>query len=257
VVSYHGSDLHGKGWLFKLSQAIARRAAANICVTGEQGLRLGTHHEVISYGIDLERFRASAEKKQTPGPLDPKEKPFCFCYVGYLIPLKRVEAIISAMAELPQNVILNIAGDGPCRDKLEAKVAQLGLRQRVTFLGSLPYHRVQEIFLDSDAHLLVSEREGRPNVILQAMACGIPSLASAVGGIPEQIVHGETGELLSPCLGDLSQRMKAWCEAPQELEAMGKKARLRLENMGIASAEIARKHGLLYNKLSSKGFTGL
>jgi glycosyltransferase involved in cell wall biosynthesis len=232
MVSYHGSDLHGSGIIFKLSKAMAQRADTNICVTKEQGLRLEQNHAVISYGIDLERFKPMVR---------PTKPDFVFCYVGYLIPLKRVDRLISAMTELPAHAKLMIYGDGPCRGTLEAQVKEHGLSDRITFHGSKPYHLIHDVFQQADAHVLVSEREGRPNVILQAMACGIPSCASAVGGIPEQILHEQTGLLCVPELTNLVENMTTLCDDVDRTKQLGLAAHERIRSMGISTDDIAKR----------------
>lgn len=103
-------------------------------------------------------------------------------------------------------------------------------------------------------HLLVSEREGKPNVIFQAMACGIPSLATPVGGIPEQIVHGQTGWLAN---GQAIAIVEAWQSITEHynlparsiLATAGLQAQVRLHHLKIDVASIAKQHHELYQSL--------
>ncbi|HEX4602297.1 MAG TPA: N-acetyl-alpha-D-glucosaminyl L-malate synthase BshA [Gemmatimonadales bacterium] len=92
---------------------------------------------------------------------------------------------------LPATLVL--AGDGPDRDKAEQEVDRLGLRRDVRFPGKVD--RVAELLRGSDLFLLPSETESFGLSALEAMGCGVPVLATRVGGIPEVVVDGETGYL--------------------------------------------------------------
>jgi len=90
---------------------------------------------------------------------------------------------------------LIIIGEGPTRAQVERVAQQAGLRDRVTFLGQIS--DVQPYYAIADALALPSHSEGSPNVLLEAMAAGIPVVASAVGGVPE-IAIDESSALLVP-----------------------------------------------------------
>jgi glycosyltransferase involved in cell wall biosynthesis len=120
-------------------------------------------------------------------------------YVGRLVPIKDLDTLLRgvalARARLPQ-IRLLIAGDGEERPSLEARAIELGLTGRVDFLGwrrDLPalYARV-------DVFVLTSLNEGTPVSLIEAMAAGVPAIASAVGGVPDVIEDGVTGVLIQP-----------------------------------------------------------
>jgi glycosyltransferase involved in cell wall biosynthesis len=97
-------------------------------------------------------------------------------------------------------VELLIAGEGDERTRLEQDVVELGLGERVRFLGALPRERVVELFAAVDASILSSSWENFPHTVVEALAVGTPVLATATGGVGEVVTDGENG-LLVP-LGD-------------------------------------------------------
>jgi glycosyltransferase involved in cell wall biosynthesis len=182
----------------RLIQWAAARAAGMITVA--QALKddltaIGVAPErirVLRNGVDLtmfkpaDRFRARATLGLT-GPT--------LLSVGHLIPRKANELIVGAMPDLP-GVTLLIAGDGPDRAMLEAQVARLGVGDRVRFLGRQPHERLAELYTAADALALASSREGWANVLLEAMACGTPAIASDAGGSAEVVAAPEAGRIL-------------------------------------------------------------
>jgi glycosyltransferase involved in cell wall biosynthesis len=93
---------------------------------------------------------------------------------------------------------LKIAGDGEHRAALERTAAGLGLGSAVTFLGTCDGSRVRALLAGAAALVVPSIYEGMPLVVLEAMERGVPVVASAVSGIPEVVVDGETGWLVPP-----------------------------------------------------------
>ena len=108
--------------------------------------------------------------------------------VGNLVPLKGHDLAIAAVAQVPE-LALWIVGEGPERARLESLASGLGLGSRIRFLGVLPHERMPEVYSAADLLILASEREGWPNVILEAMACGARVIATHVSDVPE-IVDG-------------------------------------------------------------------
>lgn len=121
-----------------------------------------------------------------------------FLHVSLLDPKKRVEIIIRAFAQqFPQNseVSLTIGGDGPTRDKLKLLAVELGVADRVNFLGHLSREQVRTTIAGSDAFVLASKYETFGVVLVEALAMGLPLIATKSGG-PEDIVTPETGILI-------------------------------------------------------------
>jgi teichuronic acid biosynthesis glycosyltransferase TuaC len=115
--------------------------------------------------------------------------------VGQLIERKGHDLVIGALPLLPQCSLL-IAGEGPERTRLEHLAERLDVADRVRFLGSVVHHDLPAIYANADVLVLASSREGWPNVLLEAMACGTPVVASPVFGNPEVVTQPEAGVLM-------------------------------------------------------------
>jgi glycosyltransferase involved in cell wall biosynthesis len=116
-------------------------------------------------------------------------------FAGRLGPQKDVGTLLEALVEVPA-VTLDIAGDGPERAPLEQRAGELGLDDRVRFLGSVPRDTVLRLFSAADASVLPSAWENFPHTVVEALAVGCPVIATAVGGVPEVVVDGENGLLV-------------------------------------------------------------
>lgn len=144
---------------------------------------------VVPNGIDLGLYR----------PRIAAGRPRRITVVACLREEKRVDVLIGAapaiLARHPDAEFV-IAGDGICRADLEAQARALGVLDRCRFLG----HRddVPAILADADVFVLPSRSEASPNSIIEAMAAGLPVVATDVGGIPELVADGHTGRLVPP-----------------------------------------------------------
>jgi glycosyltransferase involved in cell wall biosynthesis len=122
-------------------------------------------------------------------------------YVGQLIGLKRVDVLIDALAQLPTNVELLLASHNPkLEDELKAQSRKLGVSDRVVFLGAKHPSELAGLYQRADVFVLPSSSEALPSVVSEAMFCGTPVVATAVGGVPEQL--GRFGITVRP--GDSS-----------------------------------------------------
>ncbi len=124
---------------------------------------------------------------------------FVIGYVGRLSAEKGLKYLLTACAELVSSGVplrALIIGEGPQRNELEQLSQELGLGDRVVFVGF--QEDVAQWLPCMDVFVLPSLTEGTPMALLEAMAYGIPAVASAVGGVPQIIKHGETGILVSP-----------------------------------------------------------
>ena len=170
----------------------ARRADAIITVCNalrDEVVAMGIDADrVVSLrnGVDLQLFRPT---ERTPNPM------FTLLAVGHLVPVKAQDLIIGALPLLP-GVRLVLAGDGPDRAKLENLARELKVTDRVTFLGAVPQAQLRAHYGAADALVLSSSREGWANVLLEAMACGTPVVASRVYGTPEVVAAPEAGVLM-------------------------------------------------------------
>jgi glycosyltransferase involved in cell wall biosynthesis len=147
---------------------------------------------VLRNGVDLELFRP-IDREAARKALGLTRR--TLVSVGLLVDRKGHHHIIRALRELPETDLL-IAGDGPDRRALERLAEEEGVAGRVRFLGSVDQNRLREIYNGVDALVLASSREGWANVLLEAMACGTPVVASAVWGTPEVVARPEAGVLM-------------------------------------------------------------
>jgi len=147
---------------------------------------------VLRNGVDLELFRP--EDRQT-ARAKYGVSGFVLASVGNLIPTKGHQLAIEALKTLPDAQLL-IAGRGPHEEEFRLLATRFGVADRVKFLGILPQTELRWLYSAADAMVLASAREGWPNVLLEAMACGTPVVASKVGGIGEIVAAPEAGVLM-------------------------------------------------------------
>ena len=193
-------------------------------------------HRVYN-GIDLERFSMLRCDTSRPA-VAPYHIPQIVS-VGRLVTFKGFDDLIDACAELQRrgaDFICEIIGDGPLREMLQAKIERLDLSSRVHLLGSLSQNAVLEKLQAADLFALASTTDAQgatdifPTVILEAMASARPVVSTRLAGIPELVLDGDTGILVSP--GDAS----ALTEALQRL-VYDRELRLRYGRAGRARIE--------------------
>lgn len=148
---------------------------------------------VLRNGVDLEMFHPVADREKLRERLGLTG--FTLLLVGNLIPRKSHDLVIKALVDIPDAKLL-IAGEGPEEVALRRLSARLGVGGRVQFLGSVPHERLIEYYNAADILVLASSREGWANVLLEAMACGTPVVASNVWGTPEVVATAEAGLLM-------------------------------------------------------------
>jgi glycosyltransferase involved in cell wall biosynthesis len=144
---------------------------------------------VLRNGVDLSLFcpRDRDTARQTLGLSRPT-----LLSVGHLIDRKGHHRVIEAICHLPGFDLL-VVGDGPERNRLEQLSRRLGVADRVRLLGAVDHAALPAIYTAADALVLASSREGWANVLLEAMACGTPVIASKVWGNPEVVRAREAG----------------------------------------------------------------
>ncbi|MEE9424021.1 MAG: glycosyltransferase family 4 protein [Methylococcales bacterium] len=122
-------------------------------------------------------------------------------FVGNLIPLKGVDLIIQSLAKLPDYKLI-VVGDGTEKSKLQKLAANLHVSDRVRFVGTLTQQQLVEYYTIADMLLLPSSREGCANVLLEALSCGTPVIATAVGGSPDIVADPSAGLLVQQRTAD-------------------------------------------------------
>jgi teichuronic acid biosynthesis glycosyltransferase TuaC len=156
------------------------------------GLNGGTN-AVLYNGADIHLFQTTSTK--------PDDTVFTILSVGRLVPVKGYQILLTAFArlykQLNQLATLILVGEGPLRGALAQQATDLGIFDAVEFVGAVKHEKTVSYYQRAHVFCLPSFSEGSPTVIIEAMACGIPIVASDVGGVGE-IVSPETGILVPP-----------------------------------------------------------
>jgi glycosyltransferase involved in cell wall biosynthesis len=245
VVTFH--NLWPGGALTLPLRLLAPRAAAAIAVSEAVRERLAAHSvhlrrlEVIPNGIDLRSYAPAASLST--------DRPFTVAFLGRLTEEKGIPVLLEAARRLPDAVELRlvIAGDGPLRTAVEAEVLRPG--SRVWFLGY--QEQVLSVYQAADVVVMPSLAEGHPMAALEAMACGLPVVASRVGGLQEIVIDGETGMLTPP--GDAASLGAALAALAADRErglALGAAGRRRVEAHFTRERMLARLHSVYASVLA-------
>jgi glycosyltransferase involved in cell wall biosynthesis len=207
---------------------------------------------VIGNGVDCERFapldrtRRDAVRDELGVPRDA----LLFCCVASFTPVKRHADLLDAFARLrfqePRAHLL-LVGDGPLRADVEARGRAPGVRGAVTLAGNRG--DVERLLGASDAFVLASSTEGLSNALLEAMAAGLPVVATRVGGNPGLVRHGDSGLLVPPFDAAALAEAMAALSADAALRArLGATGRERVRNEFSLDA-MARGYESLYREL--------
>ncbi len=182
--------------------------------------------ELIVNGIDLSAFHYYASQKIT-WQSDSPGQPTRIIYVGRLSAEKSVIALLHEFARAysvnPQ-LHLTLVGDGPQRRQLEQLASELGIRSRTTFAGEVDYSDVPVILATADIFATRSVSEVHPLTIIEAMAIGLPIVATCSPGIDDIVVDGVSGLLGPDREGELAHRLVALSMDPERLCHMGSSA---------------------------------
>lgn len=178
------------------------------------------------------RFFPQGNRESIRGNLGIDHDTLAILCVGRLEPVKRhVDAIAALSILLKHNrkVSLYIIGEGTLRKHLESYAISLNVKKNVEFLGERD--DTQEILPGFDLFLLPSQSEGFPNALLEAMAAGLPCIATRVGGIPEIIRNKKNGVLVNPCSpGELGEAINELIGSPEMMKNIGEAAHLDMKN---------------------------
>jgi len=178
---------------------------------------------VAHWGVPEERIVViynAVELVDNVKPLPiPLKTPVKAVTVGRLIPLKRIDQLVEALIQIPE-LSLVVIGEGPEQERLEALAKRLGVSEWVYFARSRSKAETYGLMVACDFFVLNSIHEGLPHAVLEAMALGLPVVATAVGGIPEVVKDGETGILVPPEGDGLIEALRRLVEDPEGRKAM-------------------------------------
>jgi len=212
----------------RLEAELARDAALVVATCADEVTELtalgvpASRVAVVPCGVDLERFTPS-------GPRAARDGRHRILSLGRLVERKGVETTVRAMSAVPDAELV-IAGGGDAiadaeRARLTAVATAAGVQDRVRLLGQIPRHDVPALLRSADVVVSVPWYEPFGMVPLEAMACGVPVIASAVGGHLDTVVDGRTGALVPPRdPAALAQRLRELLADPARLAAIGSAA---------------------------------
>jgi glycosyltransferase involved in cell wall biosynthesis len=180
---------------------------------------------VVHCGVDLGLFGPVDRAGRTGSPE--------ILTVGRTVPVKGQSLLVDALGELSRRGVearLTIVGDGPQLPDLRAQAQRAGVADRVTFAGAVGQHEIRSHYERADVFALPSFAEGLPVVLIEAMATGLPVVASRITGIPELVEEGASGLLTVPgrddeLLGALERLLTA---APERRAEMGRAGRRKV-----------------------------
>jgi colanic acid/amylovoran biosynthesis glycosyltransferase len=261
VVHFHGYDAYKHECLQQYSDSyklMFKKAAAIIAVSRdmvEQLVSLGAERKKLSYipsGADTDMFRGAA-----PGDSEP-----IFVSVGRFVDKKAHYLTLLAFKKVnerfPQARLI-FAGNGPFLGICKEIANAYGLNGSVTFLGSVSHEKIAEIMRMARAFVLhcitpdSGNREGTPNVIMEASAVGLPVVSTKHTGIMDVVVHGETGFLVEERdIDAMADYMLKLIENPKLAEKMGQAGRERIKQYFTIQTS-SEKVWQLIKKVVSRG----
>jgi len=207
--------------------------------------------ELLYHGLDFSRFPSG---QQSAAGKD--AKPVVILSVGRLVEKKGTDVLLEALARLPAELSWRLVhvGGGPLKEKLLRRARQLGIDERVQWRGArtqvelLAEYRAADLFALASRVASDGDRDGLPNVLVEAQSQGLACVATRVSGIPELIDDGRTGVLVAPeAPAELAQALAALIKDPARRRTLGEAGRLRVTAdfaLDPNIARLARKFGL-------------
>lgn len=232
VTTFYGAEIRWAERRFPPGRAFLRWYArrSHLVAISESTRRMlapyaGRPIDVIPYGVTLPEETSRPAPAETPVLL----------FVGRLVTRKGVDRLLQALAGIRnRNWRLEIVGFGPERERLEALVGELGLEDRVAFLGRLSDAELGAAYRRATCFVLpatVDEREdteGLGVVLLEAMSHGVPILATRRGGIPDIVIDGRTGFLVEDDIAEIGAGVRRVLDDPRQAREMGERGRERV-----------------------------
>ena len=244
VHTFHGHVLRGyfgplKGTAFRLLERWLGRMTTRLIAVSPQvrddlvslGVAPAERFAVVRLGIDLdERTEANEGREEVRRRLGLTADTFVVGWVGRMTGVKRMDDVLEsfrALRERGVDAVLCLIGDGPDRVHVEELAQSLGVARHCLFLGY--QHDVAPYYRAMDAFLLPSANEGTPVVVMEALAAGVPVVATRVGGVADVVDEGADGLLAEPGdTGALAEALAVLAADPQLRARMGTTGRERV-----------------------------
>jgi glycosyltransferase involved in cell wall biosynthesis len=229
----HGPDELTDVTRFRLADK-ARHASAVACISDYARSQLmallppdqWAKLRVVHCGLVPDEWSMGRHEPSPPGAIR-------VLYVGRMVPVKGQPVLFEAIEELVQqrvDVRATFVGDGPSMDDLRQRVAAAGLSERIELTGAVGQDDIKQHFAAADVLVVPSFAEGVPVVLMEAMAAGLPVVASHIAGIPELVDDGISGILVPPGRSDaLADALRRLADDPELREAMGRRGRAKVE----------------------------
>jgi glycosyltransferase involved in cell wall biosynthesis len=244
-----GFSVHAKDARKVAPEVLSARARTAACVVAcnrDVACELqnsGAPVHLVPHGVELERF--------VPQPF-PEMKVLKLLAVGRLVEKKGFHVLIDAAARLRAPFQLDIVGEGPEEKRLSELIRVHSLESKVRLCGPKTHEDLPEAY--SRVHVLVApsivdqtgDRDGLPNVVLEAMSCGRPVIASDVGALGSAVIHEDTGLLTQPGNAEsIAAAIDLLAQKHSMLEDLGMRARARVEREYDIRRCTERFHNLL------------
>ena len=248
VIKVHGSDVLelGRHAARQARTVEALQAADRIAAVSEdlankmQALGIERSKIDVHYcGIDASRFSPGCRKAARDRLGLGGETPIIL-FVGNLLPVKGLDILLEACARLRkegQRFECHVLGEGPLRGHLEREVQRLELQETVRVQGGRPHEQLTDWFRAANVFALSSRSEGVPTVLLESLACGLPFVASRVGGIPEIAHLGPCTLVESEDIAGLAAALRGHLQEPGNMSPPAAPA---LRTHAEAAAELAQ-----------------
>lgn len=237
LVALRGSDVPGYNLKYSTLYIFLRPLVrliwkfAAVVIPNSEGLRdlalqtaPGQRFVVIPNGVDTVQFKPDILKRPeneiiiTPGASRITDRKG----LRYL-----VEALKKLLPEYPQ-LRLKIMGEGSGKAALEELVSELGLQEQVTFVGRVPRENTLQYYQEATFFVLPSLNEGMSNAMLEALACGLPLIATQTGGVKELLDEGKNGYIVPFCSAEkISEKLELLLSDPGKIQSFGVESRRR------------------------------